>query len=601
MANGIILSAGVRQNLLSLQSTAALSALTQNRLATGKKVNSALDNPLNFFTSQSLQDRAGDLNILLDSIGQATQTLNATDKGITSLTTLVQSAKSIATQALQTTKGTVNYTNITGSAAIVADTTRVAVSGNLSTAGTASTHGTSTILAADIGALLNGETVTFTINGSSKTFTKAAANGTAADGNFLDATGLIADINDAAGFGGAAAHVAVAASDGSSGVTLTSLNVTHAVTSASNNVTVDANLVDVANTVGDALTISDGTNTKTFYRVAGNADTTVGTYTAAASLDTAIAASSLNALIASDAAGVLTRSDGGDIAISGAIGASAYGSAASGTTYNSNYNTTLAGLSGTVSVTIGSGAVQNLVFGTGTGQISSRTTLNTALAALTDVTGSVNSTGHFNLAPNSSDDVTIGGSAPILSALGVSSGTTTPTATVVTANSTRTSLQTDFNNLLTQIDQLAKDASYNGINLLNGDSLKVVFNGEGTSSLTITGIKFDSSGLSLTSIATNGFQDNKVINDTLTKIGTALTSLRTQASKFGSTLTTVQTRQDFTKNVITTLQTGADNLVLADTNEEGANLLALQTRQQLSTTALSLANQASQAVLRLFG
>jgi flagellin-like hook-associated protein FlgL len=185
--------------------------------------------------------------------------------------------------------------------------------------------------------------------------------------------------------------------------------------------------------------------------------------------------------------------------------------------------------------------------------------------------------------------------------LGVSSGTTTPTATVVTANSTRTSLQTDFNNLLTQIDQLAKDASYNGINLLNGDSLKVVFNGEGTSSLTITGIKFDSSGLSLTSIATNGFQDNKVINDTLTKIGTALTSLRTQASKFGSTLTTVQTRQDFTKNVITTLQTGADNLVLADTNEEGANLLALQTRQQLSTTALSLANQASQAVLRLFG
>ena len=77
--------------------------------------------------------------------------------------------------------------------------------------------------------------------------------------------------------------------------------------------------------------------------------------------------------------------------------------------------------------------------------------------------------------------------------------------------------------------------------------------------------------------------------------------MRTQASKFGSNLTTVQTRQDFTKNMITTLQTGADNLVLADTNEEGANLLALQTRQQLSTTALSLSAQADQAVLRLFG
>ena len=80
-----------------------------------------------------------------------------------------------------------------------------------------------------------------------------------------------------------------------------------------------------------------------------------------------------------------------------------------------------------------------------------------------------------------------------------------------------------------------------------------------------------------------------------------MSTLRTQASKFGSNLTTVQTRQDFTKNLINTLQTGADNLVLADTNEEGANLLALQTRQQLSTTALSLSAQADQAVLRLFG
>ena len=80
-----------------------------------------------------------------------------------------------------------------------------------------------------------------------------------------------------------------------------------------------------------------------------------------------------------------------------------------------------------------------------------------------------------------------------------------------------------------------------------------------------------------------------------------MTTLRNQASKFGSNLTTVQTRQDFTKNLINTLQTGADSLVLADSNEEGANMLALQTRQSLSTTALSLANQASQAVLRLFG
>jgi flagellin-like hook-associated protein FlgL len=97
----IVLTAGVRQNLLSLQKTADLMSVTQNRLATGKKVNSALDNPTNFFTSQSLSTRASDLNALLDSIGQAQKTIEAANSGIASLTKLVQSAKSIALQAVR--------------------------------------------------------------------------------------------------------------------------------------------------------------------------------------------------------------------------------------------------------------------------------------------------------------------------------------------------------------------------------------------------------------------------------------------------------------------------------------------------------------------
>src|SRR5262252_2100846 len=115
MTTSITLSAGVRQNLLALQDTAALLSTTQNRLATGKKVNTALDNPINFFTSQGLSNRANDLNALLDTIGQAQQTLKAADTGLTSLTNLVQSAKAIATTAEQTPKGSVNYTNVTGS------------------------------------------------------------------------------------------------------------------------------------------------------------------------------------------------------------------------------------------------------------------------------------------------------------------------------------------------------------------------------------------------------------------------------------------------------------------------------------------------------
>ena len=181
-----------------------------------------------------------------------------------------------------------------------------------------------------------------------------------------------------------------------------------------------------------------------------------------------------------------------------------------------------------------------------------------------------------------------------------SGGTYEPGTTVGTPSSHRSNLQTQYNEILSQIDALARDASYNGINLLNGDNLKVVFNEDGTSSQTITGVTFSSTGLGLDTLSASEFQSNSAIDTVLSNVDAALSTLRSQAAKFGSNLTTVQTRQDFTKNMINTLQTGADALVLADTNEEGANLLALQTRQQLSTTALSLSAQADQAVLRLF-
>ena len=171
----------------------------------------------------------------------------------------------------------------------------------------------------------------------------------------------------------------------------------------------------------------------------------------------------------------------------------------------------------------------------------------------------------------------------------------------------RQSLLTQFNSLLTQIDSATTDAGYNGINLLNGDTLKLSFNENGTSSIDIQ--TKDSAGASFAITATNlgisagtsaQFGDNTQLDTLSSGLTTALTTLRTQASALGSSLSVVQTRQDFTKAMINTLQTGADNLVLADSNQEGANLLALQTRQSLSTTALSLSAQADQAVLSLF-
>src|SRR5258707_5804927 len=116
--SGIVLSASVRQNLLSLQSTAELLPTTQNRLATGNKVNSALDNPTNFFTAQGLNNRSNDINNLLDSIGNGVQILQAANTGLTSLQKLVDTAKSIANQVLQTTVGYSTKASATSAAAL---------------------------------------------------------------------------------------------------------------------------------------------------------------------------------------------------------------------------------------------------------------------------------------------------------------------------------------------------------------------------------------------------------------------------------------------------------------------------------------------------
>jgi len=163
----------------------------------------------------------------------------------------------------------------------------------------------------------------------------------------------------------------------------------------------------------------------------------------------------------------------------------------------------------------------------------------------------------------------------------------------------RANLATQFDAIRTQIDTLSTDAGFNGINLLGGNNLTVTLNENGTSSVTIVGVTFDSAGLAIAASA-NAWAADADITAAATTLTGALTTLRSQAQSFSTNLSTVQIRQEFTKSMINTLQTGADSLTLADSNEEGANLLALQTRQQLSTTALSLASQASQSVLRLF-
>src|SRR6202140_971035 len=195
MANvmsSIVLSASVRQNLLSLQSTADLLATTQNRLSTGKKVNTALDNPTNFFTAAKLDNRASDINNLLDGIGNGVQVLQSANTGITSLQKLVDSAKSVANQALQASVGYSTKSTV-ASAAIAGATTsdlRGTPSAFTNATVTGAAIGGATATTLKLSALTSAVTTadSLTIDGKTIAFASSGGNVIAASGATLDLT-----------------------------------------------------------------------------------------------------------------------------------------------------------------------------------------------------------------------------------------------------------------------------------------------------------------------------------------------------------------------------------------------------------------------------
>ena len=377
MSGDIVLSSGIRANLLSLQNTASLIGKTQERLSTGLKVNSALDNPIDYFTASSLHATATNLGNLLDAVSNAIQTVQAANNGITSITKLVQSAQALVQQAQQ------------------------------------------------------------------------SATSTATD------TGTVSGLTTASSF---------------------------------------------AVTASNTILISDGTTTATI--------TSTGNVTVQQIIN----------------------------------------------------------------------AVNN----------QPGFKINAELSA----------NGNLQLEATGANAITVGGTASAgeLAQFGLTAATTAAGS----VNSTRSSLATQYNQLLAQIDQLASDSGFNGVNLLAGQSLQVVFNVARTSSLELQGVTFNSAGLGVSQAYAN-FQSNTSLANAGSQLTAALTTLQNQAASFGTNLSVIQIRQSFTSATINTLQTGADNLTLADNNQEGANLLALQTRQSLAETALSLAAQSQNSVLRLFG
>ncbi len=168
------------------------------------------------------------------------------------------------------------------------------------------------------------------------------------------------------------------------------------------------------------------------------------------------------------------------------------------------------------------------------------------------------------------------------------------------SQTTRANLVIQYNNIIAQITTTSQDSSFNGINLLFGDDLKLTFNETGKSTLTIPGVTYDAAGLGLAPlVAGTDFLDNSSANAVIAKVSAASDQLRSEASALGSNLSIVQIRQDFSKNLINVLQTGSANLTLADSNEEAANSQALSTRQSIAVSALALSNQSQQSVLQL--
>jgi len=164
-------------------------------------------------------------------------------------------------------------------------------------------------------------------------------------------------------------------------------------------------------------------------------------------------------------------------------------------------------------------------------------------------------------------------------------------------------LAAQYDTIRTQIDQMSSDSGFQGLNLLSStNTLTVAFNENSNSSLSIVGFLGNSTGLSLTSAGAAGgnWQATSSITADSARMDSAITSLRTSTQTLAANLNIVTTRQTFADSMISTLQTGADNLTLADMNQEGANMLMLQTRQSLGTTSLSMSSQAAQSVLKLF-
>ena len=609
--SGISLTSSMRSNLLSLQQTAKLQDLTQNRLATGLKVNSAIDNPSSYYTAQSLNNRAEDLNILLDAMSQGIQTLKAVNESIEAGTKFLEQAKSVANSALETAQPVIARVSTeaellaavnSGKKGLIVLTSDITMSINQDIV---LNDGQSLVGARYLDKNATQTKLTFNFDGEVRNGITIADNSIVAD----------LDINFSSNIRGY--NAVIYNPQDTDNVRIQNLNIN----------------LDILDTSGSTNTTSAIFNDKNNLSIKGylniidkNVSNNDNAYLCGIRGGTFKITddSKVNILIPSvRGMGVLNATV--EVYGKSELNVQTKGSGNSNPIYSSIlklYDKAQANIDGSQSGSEYSSFELNssevkLRINAGNNMAWWKNDTSAQKIFMTAAKGAqvITSSGRFTASQdNQKFELVKGTTLP-------ADKFTQDTADVVTNNTDfkkvfddfdtyiQNNNQTDeqetdqnvsadqFNQILTQYDMLINDSWYKGVNLLKSQDLKVVFNESRTSDLDIKGVDATTKGLGL---ETADWSSADGVQDSLDQIDSAINQLRLYASEFGNYYQIVTTRENFTNSLINVLTEGADALTLADMNQESANMLALQTRQQLAVNSLSLASQASQSVLKLF-
>ncbi len=594
----ISLTASMRSNLLSLQNIASRQDIVQNRLATGLKVSSAIDNPSSYYTASSLNNRAADLTALLDSMSQGIQTIKAASEAIDAGTKFLEQAKAVANQALETAQPVIARVSSEAELLAAIDSGQrglIVLENDI-------TFSTNKELTLKDGQSLVGAKYL----GEKTTNAKLIFNFVGMPGNGINVGNntLLADLDielttNYRSYTENRRGNAVIFAEDKTGLIYQNLNICM---NTDGDTTPHPTHRIFSGLYGGEIEIRGNLNIADVGDPTVNTDTVMGINAAELTLrGTArlnIKTTSRSGYGIQDT--MTEMYDTAQININTPDKYRAYGWAYGKIEMNSASN--VVNISAPEAFDIyGSNSISMELSMVKGAQLNCTTSGYTATQDFRNVRLT---TGDSPLALDGSDishlfKADSKAAAPKDSAYkAVFDDFEQYMQDTAAAEASENSVSAEqYNEIIKQYDMLVSDASYKGINLLEGQYLKINFNEDRSSKIDVPGVKADSESLGL---KTKEWKTAEDVEKSVSELEEAINSLRSFASEFGNYYSIVTTRQDFTENLINVLEEGADKLTLADMNQESANMLALQTAQQLAVNSLSLASQASQSILRLF-